>query len=421
MITQPLGTYEATDADYNTAVDTAPVSLGTALKNIASQNWDYNPTSSLFRLEEKNQAYDLSDKYINKDELNAKYADMGLFFEKDTREGVVDYIVKRKKIEMERSNIISRGPKGLGAKAAYLGVGLATSFADPINIAASFVPVVGQAKFAAMVAKSGKNVARLKKGFTEATIGNIAVEPIVYGVAQGEQADYDYLDSFNAIAIGSVLGAGLHVGFGKIGDQIAKLRGKPNIYQRLAKANPEVREALLARSVGRVLDDKPVDVAERLNVSKFADDSLDNINAAKQKIKTALRSAKTKKQKALVKSLNRELKDLEAQEKNIQNRQIDQNKSKIVDAYQNKDEFADIDTTTTPKKIIDKEVKQIENEAENLSQTAKQLDRQLNNKAVSDEVFENFDEINKIDNKIAKRQDIRNAIKAGANCMLRKT
>ena len=348
MITQPLGTYEATDADYNTAVDTAPVSLGTALKNIASQNWDYNPTSSLFRLKEKTEAYDLSDKYINKDELNAKYADMGLFFEKDTREGVVDYIVKRKKIEMERSNIISRGPKGLGAKAAYLGVGLATSFADPINVAASFVPVVGQARFAAMVAKSGKNVARLKKGFTEATIGNIAVEPIVYGVAQGEQADYDYLDSFNAIAIGSVLGAGLHVGFGKIGDQIAKLRGKPNIYQRLAKANPEVREALLARSVGRVLDDKPVDVAERLNVSKFADDSLDNINAAKQKIKTALRSAKTKKQKALVKSLNRELKDLEAQEKNIQNRQIDQNKSKIVDAYQNKDEFADIDTTTTP-------------------------------------------------------------------------
>ena len=66
MITQPLGTYEATDADYNTAVDTAPVSLGTALKNIASQNWDYNPTSSLFRLKEKTEAYDLSDKYINK-------------------------------------------------------------------------------------------------------------------------------------------------------------------------------------------------------------------------------------------------------------------------------------------------------------------------------------------------------------------
>ena len=40
---------------------------------------------------------------------------------------------------------------------------------------------------------------------------------------------------------------------------------------------------------------------------------------------------------------------------------------------------------------------------------------------LADDIFETFDEINNIDNKISKRKEIRNAIKAGANCMLRKT
>ncbi len=424
MILRPLNTFEATENDYATAVDTAPVSLGTALKNISKQNLDFNPTASLFRLKEKSEAYDVSDNVINKDELNTKYADLGLFFEKDTREGVVNYIVERKKKERKRSNIISRGPQNFGAKAAYLTTGLITSFADPINIAASFVPVVGQAKFASMLAKSGKNVARLKKGFTEATVGNIAVEPIVYGVAQSEQADYDYLDSFNNIAIGSVLGAGLHVGFGKIGDQIAKARGKPNVYQRLAKANPEVREQLLARAVGRVIKDQPVDVAERLNVSRFNDDALDGIDARKQNLEqkiSQLKSQNKKQNKAELKTLYQELKDLKKQEKNIINEQVNKNKSKIIKDFENKDDNIDIDTTASPKKIINKNVTDLENEAENLSQTAKQLERQLNNKAVSDELFENFDEINKIDNRIQKKQDIQAAIKAGANCLIRRT
>ena len=375
MITQPLGTYEATDADYNTAVDTAPVSLGTALKNIASQNWDYNPTSSLFRLKEKTEAYDLSDKYINKDELNAKYADMGLFFEKDTREGVVDYIVKRKKIEMERSNIISRGPKGLGAKAAYLGVGLATSFADPINVAASFVPVVGQARFAAMVAKSGKNVARLKKGFTEATIGNIAVEPIVYGVAQGEQADYDYLDSFNAIAIGSVLGAGLHVGFGKIGDQIAKLRGKPNIYQRLAAVSPENQQALLKYTIGKHLRGEKVDTGDLIvNRSRTGDKQLneldDQIANFKKLYTDALKKGDRKSAKIYIqniRNLQRTERQLFKAKKNANDQAVEKERATL----KQRDETGAI--TREQLDLREKNTSQLENEAELLNQRQKLL------------------------------------------------
>ncbi len=48
--------------------------------NIAS-SWDYNPTSSLFRLTEQTEAYNESNVYLNKDELNKQYADLGLFFD----------------------------------------------------------------------------------------------------------------------------------------------------------------------------------------------------------------------------------------------------------------------------------------------------------------------------------------------------
>ena len=78
--------------------------------NIAN-SWDFNPTSSLFRLADKESAYMESNVYLNKDELNKEYAGMGLYFEQDTREGVVDYLVKRKEIEQQRSSIMARGPQ----------------------------------------------------------------------------------------------------------------------------------------------------------------------------------------------------------------------------------------------------------------------------------------------------------------------
>ena len=55
---------------------------------------------------------------------------------------------------------------------------------------------------------------RIRRYFTGAAI----VEPLVYGVAQSVQADYDLYDSFLNIGFGSRIGGGLHVGAGKLKD-----------------------------------------------------------------------------------------------------------------------------------------------------------------------------------------------------------
>ena len=244
--------------------------------NIAS-SWDYNPTSSLFRLADQTEAYNESNVYLNKDELNKQYADIGLFFEEDTREGVVNYLVNRKQIEQERASVVSRGPQN--TYGTFFLASLATNFADPINVGAAFVPIVGQTRFANMVARSGKNVARLQRGFIEGFVGNAAVEPIVYGVARSEQSDYDQYDAFFNIAAGGILGSSLHVGFGKIGDVIAERTGKPNIYQRLAAISPENQQELLRYSIGKTLRGEKVDTGDLINSkTRIGDEQLNRID-----------------------------------------------------------------------------------------------------------------------------------------------
>jgi hypothetical protein len=69
-----------------------------------------------------------------------------LFFKEDEFQSVVDIMVEEKKEERQRQSIIQRGPKGFAVGVAKFATGLSVSLFDPINIAASFIPVFGQAQ-----------------------------------------------------------------------------------------------------------------------------------------------------------------------------------------------------------------------------------------------------------------------------------
>ena len=283
MINTGLGTFEPSKQEIGSLYDNTRTGFWDAAGATFYNAWNYNPTSSVFRAVDQTQAYQSSNTYLNRDDLNKEYGSLGLTFKEDTREGVVNYLVERKKLELERSNIIARGPDGKLAKSFFFLESLATGFVDPINIGASFVPVVGQVRFANMVARSGKNIARMKKGFVEGLVGNAAVEPLVYGVAKSEQADYDIYDSFTNIAVGGFIGSAAHVGFGRIGDFLAEQRGKPNIYQRLAAISPDNQQALLKHSVGRVLKGEKVDTGNVIVEKTRAGD--DQLNKLEDQIK----------------------------------------------------------------------------------------------------------------------------------------
>ena len=124
---------------------------------------------------------------IPKEELNKKYSNIGLLFEQDEKQSTVDLLSASKLKEIDRANRLARGQTGVVAGTLKFATGLGVSLADPLNIASAFVPVVGQARFASLVARQGFTTARLAKGVVEGAVGAALIEPIVYGVAQAEQ------------------------------------------------------------------------------------------------------------------------------------------------------------------------------------------------------------------------------------------
>ena len=285
--------------------------LGETLEAVAADNWNFNPLSSIgtyYDLQSaRSQARETNQVPLLKENLNKEYADIGLFFKDDEYQSVVDIMVQEKKEERERQSIIARGPKGFAVGAAKFATGLSVSLFDPINIAASFIPVFGQARFAGLVARQGFSKARLAKGVTEGAVGAAVVEPIVYGVAKTVQADYGLADSFLNITFGSILGGGLHVGAGKLKDLNTSRKFKQkiksarknldiksdvdpevNLYKEyypenskimrdLEKTNPETRKLLL---------EKPVDTSPIVSADPILRKSTDSVSTSQTRVKS---------------------------------------------------------------------------------------------------------------------------------------
>src|SRR6056300_551317 len=282
--------------------DQYKTTFGQALGATYEETINFNPAvraySSYQISDAKNQSEEAGVEPIKKEELNKEYADLGLFFENDEYQSVVDIMVDQKKEERERQSILERGPQGswnpfssgFYVGASKLAVGIGASFLDPINIGASFIPVFGQARFAALAARTTLTKARTIRGAVEGSFGAAVVEPIVYSSAKQVQADYGIVDTFMNIGFGTILGTGLHVGAGKLKDirtarkfqeQLIKNKkdldagtgGEPelNLYKqyypensdimmKLEKTDPRTRELLLKKAIGDVMQDNPVDV-----------------------------------------------------------------------------------------------------------------------------------------------------------------
>jgi len=131
-------------------------------------------------------------------------------------------LAKRKRRELKRAEILSRAAGGISQGAARLGTSLGVSLLDPINVAASFIPIAGPARYARALEAAGgllgRTAVRAGFGAAEGVAGAALVEPLIYAARVDEQADYSMADSLANIAFGGVFGATLHSGAGLVGD-----------------------------------------------------------------------------------------------------------------------------------------------------------------------------------------------------------
>lgn len=202
--------------------------------------------------------YYVESPLLTPEEANQKYGITGggkdhLKWTAPVREREAKELNDLKRDELLRQDIIARGAGGFWQGTAKLGVGLAGSIVDPINILSAFIPVVGEANFARILGVTGSRaLTRAIVGGIEGAAGAAMLEPVVYGLSKAEQRDYDMTDSMMNIAFGTVLGGGLHVVGGAAKD---RLFGIPKL---IDDAPLETKRAMLGDALVSVLEDRPV-------------------------------------------------------------------------------------------------------------------------------------------------------------------
>ena len=353
----------AKESGYDQYKTTLSESLGATYEETINFNPAYRLYKDYQMSDAKNQSIAEGVLPVNKDVLNKEYADVGVYFENDEYQSVVDIRVAQKKEENERQSIMQRGPEGswnpfsggFYVGAAKLAVGIGGSFLDPINIGASFIPVFGQSRFLKLLAQPSMTLPRARaiKGAVEGSFGAAIVEPIVYSSAQRVQADYSLVDSFMNIGFGTILGTGLHVGAGKLKDvrtakkfqeQLIKNKkdldsgtgGEPelNLYKqyypenseimmKLEKTDPRTRELLLKKGIGDVMSDNPVDVTGVANADATLRDG--NADAPTSKVENIkkLTQDELELQNFKNKIINKDSDALEAEAPVIEKRLLD--------------------------------------------------------------------------------------------------
>jgi len=329
------------------------VGLGDVLKATAKETWARNPLESTQTLIELQRAkQNENSPLVPKDQLNKEYGELGLSFEEDEYQSVVDLMVEEKQAERERQAIIARGPQGFGVGVAKFAVGLGVSMLDPINVASAFIPVVGQARMAQMVAKQGFTRARFAKGVIEGAVGAAVVEPIVALAANELQADYGLADSFLNITFGSILGGGLHVASGKLSDLAirtefkAKVRrareelgidspnlrdAEINLYKAyypensavmrdLERTDPLTRKTLLEKSLNDLLLEKEVDVSPIVDADSTLKQSSDTSAKPNNRVKPEKTKIDQQEKTAVNNTVNKTESDFDIEIENLTKR-----------------------------------------------------------------------------------------------------
>jgi hypothetical protein len=209
------------------------------------------------------------------------------------REQTFQTMVERQKNKRAYQEAIAAGPDGFAAGAQQFGIGLARQAIDPLNLAAAFIPVVGEARMAMMLEAAGTSwLARTgvmaRVGAIEGTVGTAALEPGMHFMARQLQEDYTMTDSLLNIAFGGIIGGGLHIGVGAIKDwraargvgedvipHVGEVPARGEVPERVAALSPEARVELGRIALSQALSGREVDVASALDLAEITQRATD--------------------------------------------------------------------------------------------------------------------------------------------------
>lgn len=190
-------------------------SSGLVMRTAFEESLLATPESSLSRMY---QLDDVGGDPITSDMFSKNYAQYGLKYSTGMTTGQAEIMLERKKRELRNQRIMDSAEGGLMEGVGSFGASFAGQLTSPVNLLSSFIPVVGEARFAGWASKYGMFSSRVMRGIAEGAVGQAVVEPFTLAAKTQEQADYDAVDSLYAIGMGTAMGAALHGTFGYYSD-----------------------------------------------------------------------------------------------------------------------------------------------------------------------------------------------------------
>lgn len=243
--------------------------------------WQQGPTAAWMRADARGQNWGSSDldtalwhvgkmpwemqdvsTQLTADEANTKYAPPGTTItDKPVDEDLAKVLGEQKRQQIERNSVLARYQANTSWP-TQLGMGLAATLLDPINLATTFIPGVGEESILARLGLESigaKLVARGVSGFTAGAASQAPVVALKYGFSQEEHDDYTLMSAFLDMATAGSLNAAFHAGFGAIGDAL-----KPHDVRAsnpVVDAAPNTRYAATSAGVSQMLDGRELNVA----------------------------------------------------------------------------------------------------------------------------------------------------------------
>jgi hypothetical protein len=150
----------------------------------------------------------------------------------DIPEAQLAIMMRHARERTEREATIARGPQGFMPSALQVGTSFLVGAVDPINIAAGFVPVLGELRYGKLLASAGESALgraaiRAGVGAARGAVGQAALEPLDWWAHTQEGRDFGMSDVLHNIMFGAALGGGLHAAGGFAADVYRGARARP--------------------------------------------------------------------------------------------------------------------------------------------------------------------------------------------------
>lgn len=188
------------------------------------------------------------------EQIAQEFGHLGVKFDEPTPRPLVESVANRRREMYHREEITAAGPGGIVATGLRFGAGFLGSAFDPLNIAAGFIPVAGEANIARL--GLGPVASRALLGAEQGAIGTGAIEFPNVILAKHNQLDYDMGDALLNIGFGTILGGGLHVFSGAVHDKFA-----PRQPEVTRTASPEAMQGAMEAAVSQTAQGNQVNVA----------------------------------------------------------------------------------------------------------------------------------------------------------------